>query len=213
MKRMKSVVLLAFMIAVAFGAHASETGHYSPGLPSIRDFFVPAPGFYGILYNYMYMSDQINDRNGDEIGQITIGKPPMSATLDLDVDLDVYVATLGFMWASNWKILGATYGAYLMVPLANTSIGASLATATGTGRSMDESTFNLSDCFVQPLWLGWAIPHWDIALGYGFYAPVGKYDTEEIALPDPIGKVTAESSDNIGRGSAYVRGPWRETGL
>jgi hypothetical protein len=36
-------------------------------------------------------------------------------------------------------------------------------------------------------------------LGYGFYAPVGKYDTSTRTLPGGA-TVTAESSDNIGLG-------------
>lgn len=200
MKSMKSIALMALLIAVAFGAHASETGHYSPGLPNIRDFFVPPPGFYGVIYNYVYMSDQVNDKNGDEIKQITVGSPPTSVTLNLDVDLDVYVISPGVMWSSKWKVLGATYGAYALLPFANTSIGASLTTATGSGRSMEDSQFSLSDCFVQPLWLGWKLPHCDVALGYGFYAPLGKYDTEQVTLPAPVGEITTEASDNIGLG-------------
>lgn len=199
MKSVKSVALLAIVIAAASGAHASEVGHFSPGLPSIRDFIVPAPGFYGIIYNYMYMSDQVNDSDGEEIEQITIGIPPQSATLDLDVDLDLYVVSPGVMWASNWKILGATYGAYAMVPFANTSFGASLSTATGTGRSIEESQFNIADMFVQPLWLGWNRPHWSAALGYGLYAPVGKYETQIVEIPN-VGQFTAEAPDNIGLG-------------
>ena len=211
MNTAKIIALMAILVAVAVGAHASETGHYSPGLPNIRDLVVPPPGFYGILYNYMYTSDRINDGNGDEIRQITIGIPPtvetpaVSATLDLDVDLDVYVVAPGIMWTSNWKILGAKYAAYALLPFANTSIGASLTTATGTGRAIEESQFSLSDCFVQPIWLGWTIPHWDIALGYGFYAPVGKYDTEKVPIQNPLthevlGSITAEAADNIGLG-------------
>ncbi len=199
MKPMKCAALFALLISAGFGVYASETGHFSPGLPNIRDFYVPAPGFYGILYNYGYMSDQLNDCDGEEIKQVTIGVPPMSATLDLSLDLDVYVVSPGLMWSSNWKVLGATYGAYFMVPLANTSIGASLTTITGSGRSGEASDFGLGDLFVQPVWLGWAKPHLDVALGYGFYAPVGQYNTEQVTLP-VIGEITTEAADNIGLG-------------
>ena len=55
------------------------------------------------------------------------------------------------------------------------------------------------DLFVQPVWLGWTREHWDFALGYGFYAPVGKYSTEIVDLPI-IGPITTEANDNIGLG-------------
>ena len=57
----------------------------------------------------------------------------------------------------------------------------------------------MGDLFVQPLWLGWTKEHWDFALGYGFYAPVGDYDTETITLP-VIGPLKVEAADNIGYG-------------
>jgi hypothetical protein len=85
-KTIRSVTALTLAVlsmAIAFTAHASEVGHFSPGVPNIRDFFVPEPGFYGIVYNYAYMSDRINDSNGDGIDRIAIGVPPLSATLDL----------------------------------------------------------------------------------------------------------------------------------
>jgi hypothetical protein len=205
MKPLKVVALAALATAAAVGAFASETAHFAPGLPSIRDFFVPEPGFYGIIYNWAYSSDRLNDRNGDEISVFTIPIPPDGLTLHVALDLDVYALSPGVMWCSNWKVLGAKYGAYSVLSLANTSIGAALTTQTGTGRSMEESQFNLGDWFIQPVWLGWTREHWDVALGYGFYAPIGKYDTEDVTFSNPItheplGTITAEAADNIGLG-------------
>jgi hypothetical protein len=199
MKAVRITVLAALVVTAAIAAQASEIGHFSPGVANIRDYYVPEPGFYGFLYNYWYMSDQLNDRNGDEISQVTVGKSPLTTTVDVSVDLDVYVVIPGAMWVSDWKILGAKYAAYAMFPLSNTSIAASLVTQTGTGRNIEDSQFSLGDCFVQPVWLGWTRAHFDAALGYGFYAPIGKYDTETVTLP-VIGDVTAEASDNIGLG-------------
>ncbi len=208
-------IALAGLLSITFsGAQAGETGHFSAGVANIRDFVVPDPGIYGILYNYMYMSDQVNDRDGDEISQVTIERPPLATTIDLDVDLDVYVMTAGVMWASHYKLLGATYGAYAMFPLANTSIGASFATQSGSGRSADESQFGVGDMFVQPVWLGWKRPNFDAALGYGLYLPVGKYETEDVMLP-VVGEIRTEATDNIGLGfwthqlqGAFSYYPW-----
>lgn len=199
MRSVRIMMFAALVVGGAFAAQASEIGHFSPGVPSIRDFIVPEPGFYGVLYNYWYTSDQINDRNGDEISRITIGKPPLATDVDIAVDLGVYVMSPGLMWTSNWKFLGAKYGAYTILAFCNTSIGASLTTQTGTGRSGEASQFNVGDWFVQPVWLGWTVKHGEAALGYGFYAPIGKYDTETVTLP-VIGEVTAETPDNIGLG-------------
>ncbi len=177
---------------------AAEVGHFAPGVVGIRDFVVPEPGIYGVLYNYYYTTDRLNDANGDEIDSVTVGPEP-GVTLDLDVDVDVYAVAPTLIWVSSKKVLGAKFGAYISPSFSNTCLGASLATSTGSARSTDDSNFSVADLFVQPLWLGWTKEHWDFALGYGFYAPTGDYDTETITLP-VVGDVVVEAADNIGYG-------------
>jgi hypothetical protein len=202
MKRttLTTLALILGLALITSITHGAEIGHYPPGLPNIRDLVVPEPGLYGVLYNYFYTTDRRNDGDGDEIDSVTLnprGGP--GVTLDVDVDVDVYVLAPAFIWVSEWKILGAKYGAYILPAFANTSVGASLATATGRGVDADTSQFDVGDLFVQPLWLGWTLTHWDFAFGYGFYAPIGKYDTSTVTLPGGA-TVTAEAADNIGLG-------------
>jgi hypothetical protein len=90
--------------------------------------------------------------------------------------------------------------------------------ATGRGVDADTSQFDVGDLFVQPLWLGWSLTHWDFTFGYGFYAPVGKYDTSTVTLPGGT-TVTAEAADNIGLGfwthqlqGAVTWYPWANKG-
>jgi hypothetical protein len=195
-----TLVLALGLVLVTGITHSGEIGHYAPGLPNIRDFAVPEPGFYGVLYNYSYTTDRLNDGDGDEVNSVTLnprGGP--GVTLDVDVDVDVYALAPTFIWVSPWKILGAKYGAYITPTFANSSVGASLATVTGRGIDAETSQFDVGDLFVQPLWLGWTLTHWDFTFGYGFAAPVGKYDTSTVSLPGGT-TVTAEASDNIGLG-------------
>jgi hypothetical protein len=100
------------------------------------------------------------------------------------------------IWVSPWKVLGAKYGAYVAPTFANASIQNAVYSSQGFGVTGDEATFAPGDMFVQPLWLGWTLPHWDIAAGYGFYAPIGQYNT--VTLPG--GRNTIPASDNIGLG-------------
>jgi hypothetical protein len=66
------------------------------------------------------------------------------------------------------------------------------------------------------VWLGWGGKKYDIACGYGFYIPSGKYKTTTVTLP-VVGPVTAEAADNIGygfwtnqnQGSLYLY-PWAD---
>ena len=115
------------------------------------------------------------------------------------MDVDAYAFAPTLIWVSPYEVFGAKYGAYVSLTLSNTSVGASLSTAAGSGRGAEESQFGLGDLFVQPLWLGWAREHWDFALGYGFYAPTGKYDTETVTLPI-VGPLTSAAADNLGLG-------------
>ena len=194
-------ILFAFCFYYPIIAQAQqEIGHYAPGVLSIRDFSMPAPGFYGVLYNYGYYSNRLNDADGNQVSSVTIqSKTGQTVTLNTKVNVDVYVLAPTFIWISKWKVLGANYGAFVSPSFSNTSVGGSLATITGSGRSAKQSQFSYGDLFVQPLWLGWTSPHWNFAFGYGFYSPVGKYNVETYNLP-VIGPKNVESSDNIGLG-------------
>jgi hypothetical protein len=68
-----TILVLALGLALIAGTtHGAEIGHYAPGLANIRDLVMPQPGFYGVLYNYFYLSDRLNDGNGDEVNSVTI---------------------------------------------------------------------------------------------------------------------------------------------
>ena len=110
-----TTLVLALGLALSTGTtHGDEIGHYTPGLPNIRDLIVPAPGFYGVLYNYFYLSDRLNDGNGDEVNSATINpRRGPGVTLGVEVDVDVYVLAPAFIWVSPWKIAGAKYGAFI----------------------------------------------------------------------------------------------------
>jgi hypothetical protein len=53
-KNLLSVVLAGALALAANGAQAGDFGHYAPGVPNVRDFAVPDPGSYGLVYNYSY---------------------------------------------------------------------------------------------------------------------------------------------------------------
>jgi hypothetical protein len=203
-KTTRDLLTTAILGALAFLnplAQADEIGHFVPGVPNIRDFTVPNdPGFYGIGYNYFYDTTRLNDRNGDKVDSITIN--PRGGTgkdVGVDVDVNLYALSPSLLWVSDYKVLGARYAAYIVPTVASASIGASLSTVNGSGVNPETSQFDFGDLFVQPVWLGWSETNADFALGYGFYAPVGKYNTQTFNLP-VVGPLTAEAADNIGYG-------------
>jgi len=188
---------LAAGTAAALGA---ELDHYSPGGAGIRDFAMPEAGFYAGLYNYAYQSHRLNDANGNTINSVTINPGPgQGTTLGVNVDVDQYGLTPTLTWVAPWKLADIKFGANISPSFANSSLGASLSTVTGRARSGSASSFGVGDLFVQPFWLGLTLTNWDFALGYGFYAPVGRYHTETITL-GPLGPFKTTAPDNIGLG-------------
>ena len=193
------LALLIIAITVVTG-HASEIGHFVPGVPNIRDLAVPAPGFYGVVYNYGYFTDRLNDANGNKISSVTIGRGiGPGVTLGVDVDVSAYALAPTFIWVAKKKVLGGHYGAYFSPTFSNASVNGMLSSVSGAGRSASAAQFNVGDIFVQPVWLGWTGKHYDASYGYGFYIPSGKYKTTTVNLP-VVGPVTAEAADNIGLG-------------
>jgi hypothetical protein len=173
--------------------------HFTAGVADIRDYSMPDPGIYGIVYNYGYITSDLRDNNGNQIKQVLIGPPggPF-APLNVNVDVKLYALAPLFLWVPNFKFLGGHYGAYIGPTFSNANIAASLSTVDGQGTNPQISQFAPGDLFVQPLWFGWNRTHFDVAVGYGFYAPVGKYNTTAINFPS--GPVTVTAADNTGLG-------------
>ena len=173
-RRGRSILVGMFCLALFSGGPlwAGELGHFAPGVLNIRDFLVPDPGFYYIQYFVWYNADTFRDRNGDKVKSINAGP----ITLDVDFEVDSVVLAPALVWVSPWKILGARYGAQIVPTFGNTTFQSAFRTETGFGEDTDESQFGVGDLYVKPVWLGWDGAHYSAAAGYGFYAPVGKYN-------------------------------------
>ena len=224
MRRSIASMLGMLCAALAFGnapARAGELGHYFPGLPNVRDLIVPDPGVYFTGYNVFYTADRLNDTSGDKVRSVTVTNPVngASASLPVDTRVDVYILAPTLVYVSDWQPLGLKIGAFITPTFLNASLNASLGNET-FGRSGDvNSSFGVGDLFVQPLWLGYALPHWDFSFGYGFYAPVGRYDTQNFTIPVIGRTVRVEDTDNLGLGfwthqlqGAVAIYPWTSKG-
>ncbi len=201
-KIVRTLSLSAIMAALALvlNAQAGEIGHFNGGVMNIRDYVMPEPGLYTAIYNYFYTTGQLNNSNGDEIKSVTIKPGPgPGITLGVNVDVDLYALAPSLIWVTDVKPLGIKYGALITPSFVNANLNAELSTARGRGGNIGAGSFGVGDLFIQPVWLGKTLPHWDFAFSYGFYAPVGKYNTNTVRLP-VVGPVTAESSDNLGFG-------------
>jgi hypothetical protein len=95
-----AAALVGALTVAATIARAGEIGHYAPGVPNIRDFAVPDPGFCGAVYNYWYSTDRLNDRNGNKVSSVTVG-PAAGVTLGVDVNVDVYASLAHVLTGKN----------------------------------------------------------------------------------------------------------------
>jgi len=193
--------LVGVLLMSATGLYAQ--GHFGPGVANIRDYVVPEPGFYGALYNYWYDTSRLNDSDGSQVSSVTINPGPgEGVTLDVNVDVNMYALAPIFIWVSDWKVADARYAAYVSPTFANSNIRAGRSALTGQSVDIERGQFGMGDLFVQPLWLGWSAKHFDIAAGYGFYAPVGKYNVRTVDSPNfpEISPLKVAAADNIGLG-------------
>jgi hypothetical protein len=208
------IVIGAIITAKAYG----QTDHYIPGTFNIRDFALPDPGFYGALYNYGYLTDDLRGANGTQLNSFTITGPGghLSTTVNLKVNVDLYALAPVFIWVPKKKILGAKYGIMLVPNFANTSLSALLSRAEEAGQNATAGQFNVGDTYASPLWLDWTGKHYDAVAIYGFYVPTGKYNITTVDVP-VVGPVRVASPNNTGLGfwenqiqGAYYLYPWED---
>jgi hypothetical protein len=176
--------------------------HFAPGVASIRDYALPEPGLYVAAYNYGYITSDLTDNSGNKINQVFVGNNPVN----VKVDVKLYAFSPLLLWISNWNFIGAHYGAYVGPAFSNANIAAALSIVQGQGINPQTSQFAVGDLFVQPLWLGWNRKHFDVAAGYGFYAPVGKFDTRTLALPSGTQVVTSPTNVGLGYWTNQLQG-------
>ncbi len=150
---------------------AGEIGHFNGGVMNIRDYVMPDPGLYTAIYNYFYTTDQLNNANGDAINSVIIKPGPgPESKLGVNVDVGLYALVPSLIWVTDVKPLGIKYGALISPSFVNANLNAELEALRGRGGSVSAGSFGVGDLFVQPVWLGKSLPHFDFALSYGFLA-------------------------------------------
>ena len=154
-----AALLLALALLGLNGALLAQN-HYPAGVEGIKGASLPPPGFYLRDYNLFYFAGQVNDADGDEL-------PP-------DFDLMAYAQAIRPIWITKWKVLGANYGMDVLVPFIYTDLEVNGAS---------DSSFNLGDIFVEPATLSWHTKRLDVGVGYGFWAPSGDYDANDMTNP------------------------------
>ena len=192
------LALITAAVTLALNTHAGEIGHFNGGILNIRDYVMPDPGFYGAVYNYLYTTDQLNNANGDAINSVII-RPGTGTKVGINVDVNLYALAPTLIWVTNIEPLGIKYGALISPTFVNANLNAEFEALRQRGGSVSAGSFGVGDLLVQPIWLGKSLPHWDFGFAYGFYAPVGRYNTTTATVPI-AGPVKVENADNLSYG-------------
>src|SRR5215471_12131787 len=171
------LALIMAALTSVVNTRAGEIGHFNGGVMNIRDYVMPDPGVYTAIYNYFYTTGQLNDSNGDEINSVTI-KPGAGLGIErgINVDVNMYALAPTLIWVADLKSLGLNYGALISPTFVNANLNAEIEALRGRGGSVTAGGFGVGDLYVQPVWLGKSVSHFDFAFAYGFYAPIGRYN-------------------------------------
>src|SRR5229473_3523702 len=128
-------------------------GVYTPGFNATNSGVMPEPGLTYANSFMDYSFDQFRSASGAIVAQ-------NSAAVFIDIN--------AFEWVSKKKILGANYALAALLPFTNSSISSpTLGAIAGGG--------GFSDSFYQPLTLGLHFKRADTQVGYGFFAPTGRF--------------------------------------
>lgn len=156
-----SLVLAAaitFSLAGRLVAQSPEfTGHYPPGSEGLKAATLPPPGLYFRDYNCFYYADRFP------------GGPR-------DFKAWAYVNAARLLWITRFKILGADYGADLLLPFGYSEVAAP---------GLADKEYSVGDIYFAPVVLSWHPKRFDFAVSYGFWAPSGNYSPE---IPARLGK-------------------------
>ena len=171
MRRLKVLVAACGLtLLAAVPADAQLNGSHSLGDFGVQSGSQPQPGFYAALFYFRYDTDTIKD----EDGKIVRPAPDSPGSIGI-------TAAAPILWyVSKARVLGANYGAMVVLPWAN---GALEAPAFTVGQTVDTS---FADMLIRPVDLGWHSKGADVTAGFQFYAPTGTYERG--------------GSENVGRG-------------
>jgi len=165
MQRLFVILFCAVLLGgVLLGTASSDERvcHYVNGVEGIKASTLPPPGFYYRMYNVFYNADEYTDEDGDD--------------LDIDFEVSVYAMVNRFIWITDKKILGADFGADVIIPLIYTDVEIELM-------GIDDQEFGLGDIVIEPFVLSWHGSRYDASFGLAAYVPTGEYDKDEAASP------------------------------
>jgi hypothetical protein len=154
---------LVFLTTVLRAQLPVDGIHHPAGLDNIRATVAPTPGSYFRDDNLFYYG---------------------TANVLPDYTTHIYLQAPQLGWWSEGKILGANYGADVMVPIIYKQVSYNQALLTikvpPVNFNRDSSEFGVGDIFLQPLLFHWNLKQFDFLAGAGVWAPTGKHEDDSL---------------------------------
>jgi len=147
-------VFAAMMLLISFYSNAQLKGGHilgSMGLQSGTQ--APEKTLSVYIPGYIYAASSLRDADGDKVG---------------DPNLTMFITGVGANYVSDFKILGANYGATILLAGASNTIQGSYVDS--------KSDFAFTDMYIQPVQLGWHNKRADFVFSYQMYLPTGKFE-------------------------------------
>ena len=67
----RQIAVFSLLVTLNAVLMAGTLAHYAPGVYNIRDYYIPDPGYYTLLYAPYYHTGQFKDSNGYSITTVT----------------------------------------------------------------------------------------------------------------------------------------------
>ena len=146
--------LLLWLILIGSYCEAQYKGDHIAGTVGLESGSQGPPGIYVGNLLWVYPTSTIKDANGNSVNQ----RGSLTSTLD-----GIVLSAV-----TNYKFLGANYGATVVLPFIQNRIQLN---------SLDSSSgFAYTDMIVTPVSLGWHLQQTDVTALYNIYIPTGKFD-------------------------------------
>jgi hypothetical protein len=143
-------ILAAVLAAGACSVQAQPDAHYPPGTEGIKGASLPPPGWYVRDYNFMYVTDTVNNNAG-----VSVGPPNFHSFTYANVPRGI--------WITDVKFLGGNVGVDALLPL--------IYQSTRAG-GFNNSTFGIGDFFAEST-LSWHLKQFDFSAAAGTWMPTG----------------------------------------
>ncbi|HYD68587.1 SphA family protein [Azospirillum sp.] len=153
-KKLLAAAAVAVGLAAAPQAQATEgDAQYPNGAEGFMAGAVPPPGTYFINYLMHYTAGRVNNDDGKQV--------PVNFRLNATAEVP------RLLYVSNVQILGANWGAHILVPVVN------LRYEVGP---FSGHQFGLGDITIDPFILSWHWQNFHLATGLDIILPTGRYD-------------------------------------